>query len=119
MSGCKEGIDVAGGGGEEAAGLSRRLEEPLDLRDLRILAYERTSSSGQSIHSSQRVSTVQSNPLQDTQIVWRSAVLALILLGHETHLLLLSGGGSADESDEGGAEPAGAVKPGSSIFTPH
>ena len=116
--GCESGIDSAGGGGGEAVGLSRSLEEPLDLRDLRIFAYKRTSSSGQSTHSSQWVSMVQSNPRHAKQMVWRSAVLALILLGQATHLLLLSGGGSTEESDDGGEDPASAVKPGSSKLTP-
>ena len=101
--------------GREAEGLFRCLEDPFDFKDLRISVYKRTSSSGHSMHSSQRDSIEQSKPLHTTQMVWWSAVFALILLGQATHLQRPSGGLSTDESDEGGAvELAGAVKPGSS-----
>ena len=59
--GCEEGTESAGGGGE-AEGLLRCLEELFDFKDLRILAYKRSSSSGHSMHSSQRNSTEQSKP---------------------------------------------------------
>ena len=110
--GCEEGIESAEGG--EAEGLLRCFEEPFDFNDLRILAYKRISSSG-SMHSSQRDSIEQSKPLHTTQMVWLSAVFALILLGQATHLRHPSEGCSTEESEDGGAvEPAGAVKPGSS-----
>ena len=106
--GCEEGTESAVGGGE-AEGLLRCLEELFGFKDLRILAYKRSSSSGHSMHSLQRDSTEQSKPLQVTQMVWRSAVLALILLGQATHLRRPSEGGFTDESDDGGAvEPAEA-----------
>ena len=112
--GCEEGTESAEGGGE-AEGLLRCFEEPFDFKDLRILAYKRISSSGHSMHSSQRDSTEQSKPLHTTQMVLRSAVFALILLGQATHLRRPSEGCSTEESDDGGAVgPARAVKPGSS-----
>ena len=73
--GCEEGTESAEGGGE-AEGLLRCFEEFFDFKDLRILAYKRISSSGHSMHSSQRDSTEQSKPLHSTQMVWRSAVFA-------------------------------------------
>ena len=113
-SGCEEGTESAGGR-EEAEGSLLCLDRSLDFKDLRNLAYKRTSSSGHSMHSSQRESREQSKPLHTTHTVWRSAVLALILLGHAIHFWRASGGLSTEESDEGGVVALpGAVKPGSS-----
>ena len=64
--GCEEGTESPEGGGE-AEGLLLCSEELFDFKDLRILAYKRISSSGHSMHSSQRDSTVQSKtPTQYT-----------------------------------------------------
>ena len=57
-SGCEEGTESAGGG-KEAEGLLLCLERSLDSKDLRNLSCKRTSSSGHSMHSSQRESREQ------------------------------------------------------------
>ena len=110
--GCGEGPEVVRGG---VGRVVLREDDSLDLRDLRYFAYLIISSSDHPRHSSQRQSTSQSKPRQETQTVCRSADFLLILLGQDEHFRRPSTGASTDDSDdEGRTGGTGGINPGSS-----